>query len=496
MIRVLFSVLAVVAAVLAIVLEQRLLYVVAAAMLLIVVILWIAVARRRHRAATKSFKPVMTAPPAPEENLKALGIMEIRPKESAPSRLSNAGEPATPSEPAEAARIEEPPAEALTEPAAPEAAPPATPIEESSSLEETPIEEPPEPAATTPEEALLEEGAAPASALKEFVIHSAQAGATAEAHSNGLEQADAQRHTETVLGPFLQSLRAALGAHTVCVLKQEEVAFDYQVMAFDSADDTTPSSDAFTTTIPLLTASMARQPVTVRRVDADDLPRHNLGYSARPEAIRRVALAPAPRPESDPNTYFLLADTPRTDLLNRPQARALLSQFARLLGVLLDASVPAPATTAPTPATQQPMRPRREIIAEEMEQARARDQLLALALVYLNRAEDIAIAGEDTVGDAEHLLKARLTQAARNSRVERFGELTYGVFYDGDLPEVEAWGAQIQETLARETGLLEGGVSIGIALLQDRHQTPDAFRADATDALREAYETGTCTILE
>ncbi len=142
------------------------------------------------------------------------------------------------------------------------------------------------------------------------------------------------------------------------------------------------------------------------------------------------------------------------------------------------------------------MRPRREIIAEEMEQARARDQLLALALVYLNRAEDIAIAGEHAVGDAEHLLKARLTQAARNSRVERFGELTYGVFYDGDLPEVEAWGAQIQETLAQETGLLEGGVSIGIALLQDRHQTPDAFRSDATDALREAYETGTCTILE
>ena len=130
-----------------------------------------------------------------------------------------------------------------------------------------------------------------------------------------------------------------------------------------------------------------------------------------------------------------------------------------------------------------------------MEQARTRNQVLALALVYLNRAEDIAVAGEEALGDAEHLLTARLAQAARNSRVVRFGELTYGVFYDGDLPEVEAWGAQIQQALAHETGLLEGGVSIGIALLQDRHQSPDAFRTDATEALREAYETGTCTIL-
>jgi len=32
--------------------------------------------------------------------------------------------------------------------------------------------------------------------------------------------------------------------------------------------------------------------------------------------------------------------------------------------------------------------------------------------------------------------------------------------------------------------------------LQERHQSPEQFRADATAALREAYETGTCTILE
>jgi hypothetical protein len=33
-------------------------------------------------------------------------------------------------------------------------------------------------------------------------------------------------------------------------------------------------------------------------------------------------------------------------------------------------------------------------------------------------------------------------------------------------------------------------------MLGDRHETPEALREDATEALREAYETGTCTIVE
>ncbi len=126
--------------------------------------------------------------------------------------------------------------------------------------------------------------------------------------------------------------------------------------------------------------------------------------------------------------------------------------------------------------------------------ARARNQLLALALVYLNQAE--ALADEGLVAEAEHVLAARLRQTTGHRRIERFGELTYGVFCDGDLPEIEAWGAQVQQALADETGLLEGGISIGIALLQDRHQHPDDLRTDATEALREALKTGTCTILE
>ncbi len=430
MIRVLFSVLAVVVAVLAVVLKLLLLYAIAAVLLLIVAILWIRVLQQRHRETATSYPPSTKAPPLPEEDLTSLGIMNIRPK--APSQPPAGG-----------------PNGASAEAPRPVAARPAPP-------------------------------------LKEFVVPAFEArpiAAKASEVASSDESATPREQEALVL--YMQALRAALGAHTAGLLKQADLTPDYWVEILVGDGGTVQRGGAFSAEVPLLTASRAREPVTVQRIGPGGLPPGSLGYSAAPETIREMALAPVPR-ASDPDTYFLLADTLRDDHLSQEPAPTLLHDFARLLGTLLDTLIPATTETLP--------RPRREIIAEEMEQARARNQLLALALVYLNRAE--ALANEGVVAEAEHVLAARLQQATGHRRIERFGELTYGVFYDGDLPEVEAWGAQIQQALADETGLLEGGVSIGIALLHDRHQRPEDLRADATEALREAYETGTCTILE
>ena len=420
MIRVLFSVLAVVVAVLAAVLKQSLLYAAAAVLLVIVGSLWITVLRQHRRELVQPYTSTTTAPPLPEEDLQSLGIMEIRPKEASkpPSGGSN-----------------------------------GTPVEA------------PQPVVATP-----------ASSLNEFVTQSFEARPATAAGSE-------TTHREEVLMHYLRALRAALGAHTVGLIRQDDLAPDYRVEILVGDGDTVQRAGAFSSETPLLTARNAREPVTVQRVGPGGLPPGSLGYSAAPETIRELALAPVSR-ASDPHPCFLLADTLRDDHLSREPAPTLLHNFARLLGTLLDTL--APTRTAP--------RPRREIIAEEMEQARAQNRVLALALVYLNQAEALAEAGETDVNEAEHLLAARLREATGQGRLERFGELTYGVFYDGDETEVEAWGAKVQQALAGETGLLEGGV--GIALMQDRHQRPDDLRADATEALREAFKTGTCTILE
>jgi GGDEF domain-containing protein len=131
-----------------------------------------------------------------------------------------------------------------------------------------------------------------------------------------------------------------------------------------------------------------------------------------------------------------------------------------------------------------------------MDRARREGGPLALALVHLNRADAVAAEGPVVLAAAEKALKTALQASAPDQRIERFGELVYGVFYRAPVPEVEAWAARLQSSLAEAGGWLEGGVSIGVAVLQDRHQTPDQFRADATEALREAYESGSCIILE
>jgi hypothetical protein len=325
-------------------------------------------------------------------------------------------------------------------------------------------------------------------------------------------------HERPVLGPYLESLRAALGAQSVGLLVQEEVVLEYRIEALASVQPDVQHTGTFETQEPLLTATMSRQPVTVRSLD--DIGREDLQYYGTVPAITQVALAPVSRPNSS-DTVFLLADATAEVDLGASQARSLLERFADTMGVLLDIDDPEGergettdvepmaaeddasngATEAPDTGTQAESdsedgapRPRREIIAEEMEAADAADDALALVLVHLNRAESIARKGPEAVTSAERHLRSRLEDAAPGQRVERFGELTYGIFVRSGVDEVEAWAANLQDTMAQEAGELEGGVSVGVAVRDARHD-PDALRTDATDALLEAYETGTCTII-
>jgi len=310
---------------------------------------------------------------------------------------------------------------------------------------------------------------------------------------------------QPVLGPYLESLRAALGARTVCLLVQEDVILEYRIEACASVESAVQRGGIFETQSPLLTATMSRQPVTVRPVTEED--REDLGYYDTPPAIEQMAVAPVPQPNSA-TTVFLLADATANTDLGTSQARSLLERYAEtveMLGELGETrdeqergrapdATTEEETAAPSEDEEEKPRPRREIIAEEMTAADAGDDDLALVLVHLNRAESIARRGAESVDKAERLLRTRLEHFAPGQRVERFGELTYGLFPRRGLDEVEPWAAELQDAMAEETGELEGGVSVGVAVRGPRHDANE-LRADATEALREAYETGTCTIV-
>ncbi len=330
-----------------------------------------------------------------------------------------------------------------------------------------------------------------------------------------------------VLAPFLESLRASIGAQSVCLLVQEEVALEYRIEALASVQPDVKYEGTFETREPLLTATMSRQSVTVRSLNGDG--RRDLGYYGTVPAITQAAVAPVSRPNTS-STVFLMADATSEVDLERSEARSLMEHFSDTVALLLDAregrsdrpvqvapeagteadpgdgataeANPASASMEPAPDPREPdeeteaaePRPRREIIAEEMEAADAASEDLALVLVHLNRAESIARQGEEAVATAERHLRSRLEDLAPGRRVERFGELTYGIFMRSGVDAVEGWAADLQDSMAKETGTLEGGVSVGVAVRDVRHDA-ESLRADATDALLEAYETGTCTII-
>jgi len=336
-----------------------------------------------------------------------------------------------------------------------------------------------------------------------------------------------QRYTEgrPVLGPYLESLRAALGATSACLLVQEEVVLEYRIEALAGVEAGVSYSGTFETREPLLSATMSRRPVTVQSIDPGR--RQDLGYYGTAPEITQVAVAPIERSDSSATVFLLVDAAQEVDLGTRP-ARSLLEEYADLGALLLDLEAPISGDEAATerlqsfvdageaaaasadgdaapvepvvegasesPDPEDEPRPRRDIIAEEMEAADAADAALALVLVHLNRAESIARRGDEAVASAERHLQSRLEDLAPGPRVERFGELTYGLFVRRSVDEVEGWAAELQETMARETGELEGGVSVGVAVRHEAHD-PESLRADATDALLEAYETGTCTII-
>jgi hypothetical protein len=340
-----------------------------------------------------------------------------------------------------------------------------------------------------------------------------------------------------VFAPLLEAARAALDAQTVGLLVQEDVALSYRIEALASRHPSARKSGSFDTQTPLLTATMSRESVTYRSLTGAEVAVEDLGYYDDPPTVDHLALAPVAQPDAS-STTFLVADAPSDVDLGASRARTVLSHFADTVALLLDAgrspdesgsepssqdadavedadevegtgeiegeiedadmlSPSANGTAAADAGTEadpdEPPRPRRELIAEEMEAAQSASEPLALALVHLNRAESIARQGEEAVASAERLFQARLEQKAPTQRVERFGELTYGIFFRAGPDTIEPWIADFEAAMAQEEGQLEGGASVGVAVWTD--EPPEALRTAATEALREAYETGTCTIV-
>ena len=541
MTRTVLVLLAALAAGIGLVLGRPLLYAAAAVLVLAAIGLWVRdwrKERRRERRKTEARAKAASG----DDDLQSLGIMEIRPREekSTPEEAASPEDTST----EEASPVQEP-----SEETSPEAAPASPPTEpshaEPSHAQEEPDEheerrgekEAPPPAEPSAEKEEVHQEETPPEHAPPAAEEGARRAEAPPPAAGG--EAQHQPGRTDALAALMRALRLATDARVACLLTQEEWAHEYRIEALDAEAEAPPlksTGDTFSTEEPLLSAGATRRPVTRHPVGDAGLGPRNLGYYQQPaaHAPKAVALVPIPLPD-DPTTQFLLLDGPRGAF---DAHDALLERFAKLFaqmtagggrsaisgGSQTSSAARTPPASPPsssesrsteerarTPengraATAQreeaqreesSPRPRREIVAEEMQRAQRAGRALALALVYLNRAETVAEHGEDEVQAAERALRARLRQAVPDDgRVERFGELTFGVFLLRGSTEAERWAVALQEEMAQASDPLEGGVSVGLALMRSAEQAPEALRKNATNALREAYTTGTCTILE
>lgn len=474
MIRVLFVVLAVVAMVLAIVLSKPFLYLVAVVLLVSAGGLLAAGVRRRHVRELEVVRPPVSDP---KDELQALGIVGIRPKgndrngarmfEDEQNEDRVATEPDTWSK--EPARPAEDPGTGMQ----------PMSLEGNGPLFGQPL---PPPVRDDADEK-------PVAQVKDTAVGSIRKKSRS---ARILVEGVSDSFDGEVMLSVLRGLRAALDANTVCLLRQDEGALSYSVEAVVSRNAFARNGGRFAVAEPLAAGHQTLEPLVVTCGAPGGFDPKRLGYYHEPIAVRQAAFVPIAGPDAD-SAWLLVADSMGAMGLDRSASKRTLGEFGRLVQSFVARGIPTPAPSTPTGV---PLRPRREIIADEMDGARADGMPLALALVYLNRAEAIGESESGLIHDADAELRERLEANAADGRVERFGELTYGIFRRAEVDDAARWASDLQAGMARMSGLLEGGISVGIAMLGDRHDGPDQLRSDATAALRESYETGECIILE
>lgn len=279
-------------------------------------------------------------------------------------------------------------------------------------------------------------------------------------------------HSPTAINSYLRALWAATEVQTVALFSTDAQRKTYTLEAALSHSPAVRHEGRFAAADHLASHVSLDRPLTV--LEENDPLIRALPHYGRAVHVGGAAVLPVRDHEGAP--VFLVADLPPDQTAFTERQRTLLLGYARLLGTMLQQPEDDEANQRTVPT-------RRSIIADEMARARAASRPLALALVYRADAEAIAEDGPDAVAAAERELRLHLEDHPHEGRIERFGEQMYGVFLHDDAPALEAWADDVRDR-ADAKGL---PLAIGIARLSDRHGDADALRADAANALQEAF---------
>lgn len=464
MARVILTALAVIAAVLGYLMDNVLLLGIAGAFLLLALLTLVALAakRRRRRAAAERQREDLAA--SRESELRSLGISDIRPKQGAAAYddapVSHAHHEVE-EDGWNLAVADDFEAELEPDPEAAAAADDGDLDEETEDVEMAYDDEYDEPAYEEEPEPLARPAAPTGRRVEPVPV---------------LQSRDDSPfwrvHSPTAINSYLRALWAATEVQTVALFSTDRSGNAYTLEAALSHSPAVRREGRFAAADHLASQVSLDRPITV--LEENDPLVRALPYYRQPVHVGGVAIMPVKDEEGRP--VFLVVDLAPDQVSFTERQRTLLLSYAQLLGTML-------AQPEDAEANQRTVPTRRSIITEEMNRARKQERPLALALVYRADAEEVAEDGPDAVAAAERELRLHLEDHPHHGRVERFGEQMYGVFLQDHTAALEAWADDVRDRAA-DKGL---PLVIGVAQLGERHGDADALRADAANALQEAF---------
>ncbi len=269
-----------------------------------------------------------------------------------------------------------------------------------------------------------------------------------------------------IIVPILQGFRVVLDAHAMGIIQPMSNDHEYEVCGTAGFDWIRSRGESFVLKYDLLQKS---ETSAIHNVGPQDLQSNHLTYSRKPASITSIGIA-----RIGETNKLLLVDTVAQNGLYHPRAKQLLENFGDTLALLL--------------YREDPNRPRREIIYEEMVTANTEEKELVFALIVPQKSDILTKMYRDLLDDIEKNFSDCLLRVDPDCRVIKFGELLYGIFKNCTKNELEPWHQAVQSEIANQGGLLTGGVYIGAVAMTKDHQTADHLRDDAKRALLQAYE--------
>ena len=303
--------------------------------------------------------------------------------------------------------------------------------------------------------------------------------------------------------PFLESVRTASSASTLCLLRVDQARKEFRVLDVLSDSSKIRRSARFPYDSYFLADFSGSETMRIQVADGG-ITGSDLGYYS--ESLALADLVVCPIVMNGELMAHLLADVSDGDEPFSSDEFDILDNSGRLLGEMLSVHggfqvreeldpigdyIPAEPLRLVSLSTDEPYN---MIIEEEVNRARMTETPLALALIHVQNREEVKL-GEAVVAEIEHLMRKDLERIHGTGRVERVGEMAFGVFIRGQVEEVEEWINQAQYHFADSSYEIPGDVIIGAACLSSGHQSSEAFRVSAGQAFKEAYETGENTIL-